>query len=120
MPVLPRAGRCCAQRPTPRHAPQNRFNLAYDAAHDVGEAMLAGYGYRTRHGQGQHDALARFIAAVFDTHPENAASRHLDQMRHERNAQRCRAVPHTLASSRVATDTAQILLDAAQGRRSAR
>jgi hypothetical protein len=53
-----------------RHA-QNRYNLAYDAAHDVGEAMLAAYGYRTMHGPGQHDALGRFLAAVFDTPPEN-------------------------------------------------
>lgn len=29
---------------------QNRYNLAYDAAHDVDEAMLAAYGYRTRRG----------------------------------------------------------------------
>jgi hypothetical protein len=31
--------------PNVRHA-QNRYNLAYDAAHDVGEAMLAAYGCR--------------------------------------------------------------------------
>lgn len=28
--------------------PQNRYNLAYDASHAVGEALLARYGYRTR------------------------------------------------------------------------
>lgn len=67
---------------------QNRYNLAYDAAHDVGEAVLAAYGYRTRHGPGQHDALGRFLAAVFDTPPEDAAARHFDRMRQERNQQR--------------------------------
>lgn len=36
-----------ADLPNVTHA-QNRHNLAYDAAHDVGEAMLAGYGCRAR------------------------------------------------------------------------
>ena len=27
--------------------PQNQYNLAYDACHAVGEALMAGYGYRT-------------------------------------------------------------------------
>jgi len=73
-----------ADLPHVRHA-QNSYNLAYDAAHDVGEAMLAAYGCRTAHGPGQHDALGRFLAAVFDTPPENAASRHYDRMRRDRN-----------------------------------
>ena len=30
--------------------PQNQYNLAYDACHDVGEALMAGYGYRTLSG----------------------------------------------------------------------
>jgi hypothetical protein len=29
-----------------------RYDVAYNAAHDVGEAMLAAYGYRTASGQG--------------------------------------------------------------------
>lgn len=76
--------------PNVTHA-QNRYNLAYDAAHDVGEAMLAVYGYRTRHGPGQHDSLGRFLTAVFDTPPENDAALHFDRMRRERNRQRCNA-----------------------------
>lgn len=35
--------------------PQNRYNLAYDACHDIGEAVLAAYGYRTLSGPGQHE-----------------------------------------------------------------
>jgi hypothetical protein len=45
---------------------QNRYNLAYDACHDLGEALLAGYGYRTRSGSGQHEALGRFLRVVIE------------------------------------------------------
>ena len=34
-----------------------KYDLAYDAAHAVGEALLKGYGYRTVSGAGQHVAL---------------------------------------------------------------
>ncbi|MFE7843963.1 hypothetical protein ACFUTX_02060 [Microbacterium sp. NPDC057407] len=43
------------------------YDLAYDAAHDVGEALLAAHGYRTRNGAGQHEALGRFLRAVLDS-----------------------------------------------------
>lgn len=86
--------------------PQNTYNLAYDAAHDVGEAMLAAYGYRTRHGSGQHDALGRYLAALFNTPPEDAASRHFDQMRRDRNRQRYDARPTTTASAAAAAAAA--------------
>ena len=54
-----------------RHA-QNSYNLAYDAAHDVGEAMLAAYGYRTAHGPGQHDALGR-VTSVYSSLRETSS-----------------------------------------------
>ena len=85
-----------------RH-PQNTYNLAYDAAHEVGEAMLAVYGYRTLQGAGQHDALGRYLAAVFDTPPENAASRHFEQMRRDRNRQRYNARPTRTAVAAAAS-----------------
>lgn len=47
--------------------PQNRYNLAYDAAHAIGEALLAGHGQCTKNGPGQHEALARFLRIVPDT-----------------------------------------------------
>jgi hypothetical protein len=97
-------------------APQNEYNLAYDAAHDVGEAMLAAYGYRTRNGPGQHVALGRFLAAIFDSPPENAASRHLDQMRRERNRQRYEAAPITAAAATAAARAATELHRAATAR----
>lgn len=98
-----------------RHA-QNRYNLAYDAAHDVGEAMLAAYGYRTMHGPGQHDALGRFLAALFDTPPENAASRHYDRMRRDRNRQRYSAHPISSAAAAAAAEAATLLYSAGRAR----
>lgn len=95
---------------------QNRYNLAYDAAHDAGEAMLAAYGYRTKHGPGQHDTLGRFLAAVFDTPPENAAAQHYDRMRRERNRQRYDARPVTRAAAAAAADAATTLYAAARAR----
>lgn len=65
--------------------PQNRYNLAYDAAHAVGEALLARHGYRTRSGPGQHEALARILRIVFDASPHDADARHFDRMRRARN-----------------------------------
>jgi hypothetical protein len=95
---------------------QNRYNLAYDAAHDVGEAVLAAYGYRTRHGAGQHDTLGRFLAAVFDAPPENVAAQHYDQMRRERNRQRYQARPVTEAAAAAAVASATALYAAAKPR----
>lgn len=37
-----------------------KYGIAYDAAHDVGEALLAAYGFRTANGPGQHEALGRY------------------------------------------------------------
>ena len=47
--------------------------------------MLAVYGYRTRHGCGRHDAPGRYLAAILETPPQNAASHRFEQMRRDRN-----------------------------------
>ena len=112
---LDQADTALADLPNVTHA-QNKYNLAYDAAHDVGEAMLAAYGYRTRPGPGQHDALGRFLAAIFNTPPENAAARHYDQMRRDRNAQRYHARPITAAAAAAATQAATTLYRAGRAR----
>jgi hypothetical protein len=96
--------------------PQNRYNLAYDAAHDVGEAMLAAYGFRTLHGPGQHEALGRFLAAIFNTPPENRAAQHYDRMRRDRNRQRYDAQPITGAAATAAAEAAATLHAAARAR----
>ena len=101
--------------PNVTHA-QNRYNLAYDAAHDVGEALLAAYGFRTRNGPGQHDTLGRFLAAILDSPPENAAAQHYDRMRRERNRQRYDARPIPTAAAAAAAQAATTLLQAGRAR----
>ena len=112
---LAQAAAALGDLPNVRH-PQNVYNLAYDAAHDVGEAMLASYGFRTRHGAGQHDALGRYLAAVFDVPPANAASQHFEQMRRDRNRQRYDARPTTTAAAAAAAAAAAELYRAAIAR----
>lgn len=59
--------------------PQNGYNLAYDAWHDFGEAVLAAYGYRCNArpvGEAEVEleartAVALFAAAVVRGVPEN-------------------------------------------------
>ncbi len=45
---------------------RGQYGIAYDACHDTGEALLAAYGFRTTNGPGQHEALGRYLRAVFD------------------------------------------------------
>lgn len=93
--------------------PQNRYNLAYDAAHAVGEALLARYGYRTRSGPGQHEALARFLRIVLNTPPHDSNARHFDRMRRARNQMHYEARPVSAADADKAERTARALLRAA-------
>lgn len=67
---------------------EGRYNFAYDAAHDVGEALLAAYGLRTTNGPGQHEAIGRFLGAVMTDPPGNAGAKRFDRMRRTRNQQR--------------------------------
>lgn len=92
---------------------QNRYNLAYDACHDIGEALLAAYGYRTINGAGQHEALGRYLKAVLDEPPGNTAARRFDQLRRSRNQQRYDAHPVGAADAVLAVTTARALYDAA-------
>lgn len=96
--------------------PQNRYNLAYDAAHAVGEALLARYGYRTRTGPGQHEALARFLRVAFDVAPVAADARHFDRMRRARSQMHYEARPVSAADADKAARTARALLTAAAPR----
>lgn len=90
--------------------PQNRYNLAYDAAHAVGEALLALYGYRTRSGPGQHEALARFLRIVLAVPPHDSDARHFDRMRRARNQMHYEARPVSAADADKAARTAHALL----------
>lgn len=92
------------------------YNVAYDACHDVGEAMLAAYGYRTLNGPGQHQALGQFLAAVFEGPRGRAAARRFDQLRRARNQNRYEAVPVGRAQADIAVTTAGDLILAAKER----
>ncbi len=93
-----------------------RHDLAYAVMHDVGEAMLSGYGYRTVRRDGQHEAVAQFLAAVFDTPPPSEAAAHVDVVRRNRNDRYYKAYQPSVAEAQVAAECAQILLEAAQQR----
>jgi hypothetical protein len=93
-----------------------RYNVAYDAAHDVGEAMLAAYGLRTRSGQGQHDAVGELLEIIFNAPPPSLAARHYDEMRTARNDLRYKAHPVGSAQADLAVSSATALLVAAMGR----
>jgi hypothetical protein len=93
--------------------PQNQYNLAYDACHDVGESLLAAYGYRTVNGPGQHAALGEFLRAVFDQPPGQQAARRFDQLRRSRNQQRYDAKPVGAADAGLAVGAATTLRVAA-------
>ena len=51
------------------------YNACHDACHDAGEAMLAPYGYRTTNGVGQHEVIGRYLCAVLNIPPGDAAAR---------------------------------------------
>lgn len=91
-----------------------RYNVAYDACHDVGEALLAAYGFRTANGVGQHEALGRFLRAVVTAPPGDRAARKFDQLRRSRNQQRYGAASVGSADATLAHETARMLLEAAQ------
>lgn len=94
-----------------------RYTLAYDAAHDVGEALLAAYGYRTGSGPGHHDVLGRYVMIVIDAPPEAvAAAARWDQHRRTRNDQNYRAAAVGAAQARAAEEFARSLLAGALSR----
>lgn len=95
---------------------QNRYNLAYDACHDVGEAVLAAHGYRTLSGPGQHETIGLFLCAVIDKPPGDQDARRFDQLRRSRNRQRYDARPVSEAEATLAARTAVALLGAASAR----
>lgn len=97
-------------------SPVVQYAVAYDACHDVGEALLAHYGYRTVNRAGQHEALGRFLRVVFTDPPGDQAAQRFDRLRRARNQAHYEAVPVGQAESSMALSTAEDLLLAAQQR----
>jgi len=93
-----------------------KYGIAYDAAHDVGEALLAAYGFRTANGPGQHEALGRYLRAVLDKPPADKAASAFDRLRRARNQDRYEAKPLGAAAAEKAEQVARELFDAAVAR----
>jgi hypothetical protein len=93
-----------------------KYDLAYDAAHDIGEAFLAAHGYRTRNGAGQHEAVGRFLTAVLDSPPGVEAAGNYDRLRRTRNRSHYDARPIGEADVALSERTAVELLAAARSR----
>lgn len=93
-----------------------KYGIAYDACHDTGEALLAAYGFRTISGAGQHEALGRYLRAVFDEPPVDRAAREFDRLRRARNQGRYEAKPVGVAATEKAEQVARTLFDATLAR----
>lgn len=91
-----------------------RADTAYNAAHDVGEALLASYGYRTASSAGHHSAVGAFLAVVLSGTPAQQAARDFNILRDARNQLRYQAKPIGVAQAAFAAATAATLLDQAQ------
>ena len=94
-----------------------KTGIAYDAAHDVGEAFLAWFGYATTNGPGQHAAIGDFLTVILDSPPTHAAAAAMfDQARRARNQQNYRANPVGSAQAIVVEQMARTLRAAASSR----
>jgi len=74
------------------------------------------YGFRTTNGPGQHEALGRYLRAVFDKPPAEKAAREFDRLRRARNQDRYEAKPVGAAATDKAEQVARALFDAAIAR----
>ena len=93
-----------------------KYDIAYDAAHDVGEALLAAHGFRTSNGPGQHEALGRYLRAILRSPPGDKAARRFDQLRRSRNQSHYEAAPIGKAAADQAEAVARDLYGAAVAR----
>lgn len=89
---------------------QIRYDSSYNAAHDVGEALMAAYGYRTTNGPGQHMALGEFLVILFSDTVAQAAAVEFDDFRVSRNQLRYKANPIGKAKANGAIACANDLL----------
>lgn len=94
-------------------SPVVKYGVAYDAARDAGEALLASLGYRTTNRPGQHEAVGRFMVAILDKPPGREAAKQFDRLRRARNQSNYEAVPVGRAEADLAVRTARQLVDAA-------
>lgn len=70
-----------AQIPTPHVA----FDVAYNAAHDSGESLMAALGVRTGRGDGAHATVGSVLAIMAEDSPFLQSARSYDALRQTRN-----------------------------------
>lgn len=87
-----------------------RYDIAYNAAHDIGEGMLAAYGLRTTSGPGQHAAVGLFLVAICLGTDQESASESFDILRNTRNQLRYGAKPIGAPESEFAITVSYALL----------
>ncbi len=87
-----------------------RYDVAYNAAHDIGEGLLAAYGLRTTSGPGQHATVGLFLVAICLGTAHETASERFDILRNTRNQLRYGAKAIGSAESDFAIDVAVALL----------
>lgn len=88
-----------------------RYDISYNIAHDVGEALLAAYGFRTASGQGQHAAVGEFMEIILVGGPAESAAVDFNTLREGRNSLRYQAKPIGRLQAGFAFMTAQTLLN---------
>lgn len=91
-----------------------QFDVAYNACHSVGEALLAAYGYRTSPGAGQHVAVGEFLSVVLTKSSARKCAVDYDFLRETRNGLHYQAKPIGGAQTDHAVATAKSLLAAAR------
>lgn len=87
-----------------------RYDGGYNTAHDIGEALLAAYGYRTSNGVGQHICIGEVLIIFFDGTPAKNAAEDFEDLRKARNQSRYVATPLGKAQADAAVNCANMLL----------
>lgn len=89
---------------------QLRYDGGYNAAHDVGEALMAAYGFRTVNGPGQHMSIGEVLLIFFEGTAAQNAAEDFDDLRKARNQSRYVANPIGKAKADAAVLCAAVLL----------
>lgn len=87
-----------------------RYDGGYNAAHDIGEALLAAYGFRTSNGAGQHISIGEVLITFFEGTPAQNAAEDFENLRKARNQSRYFATPLGKAQADAAVNCAIALL----------
>lgn len=87
-----------------------RYDIAYNAAHDIDEGLLAAYGFRTSSGPGQHATVGLFLEAICRGTDAAQAAQGFDILRNTRNQLRYSAKQIGAAESGFAIEIAKALL----------